>query len=73
MWIQCCIILHNLVLKIEAEEDHQEWREELYNLWDQKKGAEHRHWQEGVEGNSEDDHDELEHACHCLMTDGQKF
>ena len=73
MWIQCCIILHNLVLQIEAGNNHQEWREELYNIWDQREGAEHRWWQEEAEEESEDDHDELELACHCLMTNGQKF
>jgi hypothetical protein len=59
MWIQCCIILHNLVLQIEAGKDDREWREELYNLWDQRKGAEHRCWQEEAETESEDDLDEL--------------
>ena len=73
MWIQCCIILHNLVLRIEARNDHQKWQEELYNLLDQREGAEHRQWQEEAETESEDDHDELELARHRLMTDGQKF
>jgi hypothetical protein len=71
-WIRCCIILHNLVLQIEAGSDHREWREELYNLWDQREGAEHRQWQE-AETESEDGHDELELARRRPMTDGQKF
>ena len=73
MWIRCCIILHNLVLRIEAGNDHREWREELYNIWDQREGAEHRQWQEEAEEESEDDHDELELAHRRLMTNGQKF
>jgi hypothetical protein len=75
MWIRCCIILHNLILRIEAGNDHREWREELYNLWDQREGAEHREWQEEAETESEpeDDHDELEAARRRLMTAGQKF
>lgn len=73
MWIRCCIILHNLVLQIEAGNDHREWREELYNLWDQREGAEHRQWQEEAETESEDGYDELELARRRLMTDGQKF
>jgi hypothetical protein len=73
MWIRCCIILHNLVLQIEAGKDDREWREELYNLWDQWEGAKHRHWQEEAEMESEDDLDELELACCHLMTAGQKF
>ena len=61
------------MLKIEAGKDHWEWQEELYNVWDQREGAKHRCWQERVEGDSEDEHDELERA-HCrLMTDGQKL
>jgi hypothetical protein len=74
MWIRCCIILHNLILRIEAGNDLREWREELYNIWDQREGAEHRRWQEEAEVEGEDDdHDELEHARRLLMTDGQKF
>ena len=73
MWIQCCIILHNLVLQIEAGSDDQEWREELYNLWDQREGAEHRQWHEEAETESEDGHDVLELAHRHLMTDGQKL
>ena len=73
MWIRCCIILHNLVLRIKAGNDHWEWREELYNVWDQREGAEHRRWQAVAETESEDDHDELELARRCLMTDGPKF
>jgi hypothetical protein len=73
MWIRCCIILHNLVLQIEAGKDDREWREELYNLWDRREGAEHRRWQEEAETESEDDLDELELARRRLMTAGQKF
>jgi hypothetical protein len=74
MWIRCCIILHNLVLQIEAEKNHREWREELYNLWDQREGAEHRRWEEEAEPESENDNlTELERTCRRLMTDGQKF
>ena len=60
-------------MQIEAGKDDREWQEELYNLWDQREGAEHRHWQEGAETESEDDSDELEVACHRLLTAGQKF
>ena len=73
MWIRCCIILHNLVLQIEAGKDDREWREELYNLWDQREGAEHRCWEEEAEMESEDDFDMLELARRRLMTAGQKF
>ena len=58
---------------IEAGSNHWEWQEELYNIWDQREGAEHRQWQEEAETESEDDHDELELTRRCLMTNGQKF
>jgi hypothetical protein len=73
MWIRCCIILHNLILRFEAGNDDREWREELYNLWDQREGAEHRRWQEEAGSESDDDQDDLELARRRLMTDGQKF
>lgn len=74
MWIRCCIILHNLILRIEAGKDHAEWREELYNIWDEREGAEHRQRGEGVDTESEgDDATDLQRARRHLMTDGQKF
>ena len=71
MWIRCCIILHNLILQIEDGRDHARWREELYNIWDEREGAQHR----GGEGNDTEDEDvtELQRARHRLMSDGQKF
>ena len=60
-------------MQIKAGKDDKEWQEELYNLWDQQEGAEHRCWEEEAEMESEDDLDALELAHHRLMTAGQKF
>ena len=71
MWIRCCIILHNLILQIEEGRDHERWREELYNEWDAREGAERRD-REANDAEGEDDN-ELQQAHHRLMSDGQKF
>jgi hypothetical protein len=74
MWIRCCIILHNLILRIEDSEgrDHTRWREELYNNWDEREGAEHRRREEDNDTENEDNI-ELRQAHRRLMSDGQKF
>jgi hypothetical protein len=76
MWIWCCIILHNLILRIEAGNINSEWQEELYQIWNLVEGAAHRRQQEEAELGLNDeskDESELQHA-HCkVMSDGQKF
>jgi hypothetical protein len=72
MWIRCCIILHNLILRIEEGRDHTEWREELYNVWDEREGAEHRRREEEADTENEDA-TEVQRARRRLMSDGQKF
>jgi hypothetical protein len=71
MWIRCCIILHNLILRIEEGRDHSEWREELYNAWNEREGAEHR--RDDADTEDEDNTTELQRARRHLMSDGQKF
>jgi hypothetical protein len=76
MWIRCCIILHNLILRIEAGNINFEWREELYRFWDTAEGAAHRRRQEAVELRLDDegeDETELQRARRHAMSDGQKF
>ena len=76
MWIRCCIILHNLILRIEEGNINSEWQEELYEIWNSIEGAEHRRWQEEAElglDNESEDETELQHACRQVMSDGQKF
>jgi hypothetical protein len=63
---------HNLILRIEYGRDHHaRWREELYNIWDEREGAQHRD-REGNDTESEEG-TELQCARHRLMSDGQKF
>jgi hypothetical protein len=76
MWIWCYIILHNLILQIEARNINSEWQEELYQIWNSVEGAAHRRQEEeaelGLDDESEDE-SELQRA-HCeVMSDGQKF
>ena len=76
MWIQYCIILHNLILRIEAGNMNSEWREELYQIWNLIEGAEHRCQQEEAELGLDDeskDESELQCAHRQVMSDGQKF
>jgi hypothetical protein len=76
MWVQCCIILHNLILRIEAGNVNSEWQEELYQIWNLVEGAAHRCQQEeaelGLDDKSEDE-SELQCARCEVMSDGQKF
>jgi hypothetical protein len=71
MWIRSCIILHNLILRFEEGRDHTVWREELYNIWNAREGAEHRQREDADSEN--EDITELQQARRHLMSDGQKF
>ena len=77
MWIRCCIILHNLILQIEAGNVNTEWQEELYEAWNLLEGAGHRRRQEeaelGLDSESEDEVAELQRARRRVMSEGQKF
>jgi hypothetical protein len=68
MWARVCIILHNLIIRIEGDNFDEEWREELGRA--------------GLRGNdagsdADDDdrqpEDPLEHAQRQLETPGQRF
>ena len=75
MWVRCCIILHNLILRIEGGHINSELREELYQFWNSAEGAEHRRRQEvdlGLDDESEDE-TELSRARRQVMSDGQRF
>jgi hypothetical protein len=73
MWIRCCIILHNLILRIEAAGVSSEWHEELYRLWDTAEGAEYRRRHEEALDEESDDDTELTRAQRQVTTDGQRF
>ena len=77
MWVRCCIILHNIILRIEAENFDQNWREELYEIWDTAEGAERRQGREavqlGLDGESDEGETELQRAQRQVLTNGQRF
>jgi hypothetical protein len=78
MWVRCCIILHNIILRIEAENFDQNWREELYEIWDTAEGAERRIRREavqlGLDGESDGEGEtELQRAQCQVLTNGQRF
>ena len=74
MWIRCCIILHNFILRIEAGNFNSEWQEELYRIWEEQEGAEHRRRQAEDDLEGEDDNEtEVQRARRNVMSDGQKF
>lgn len=66
--IRCCLILHNLILRIEDTDFDPEFREELFTAGQQP-------WQD--EGGSDDDGSDiapdLQVARRALETDGQRF
>jgi hypothetical protein len=75
MWIRSCIILHNLILQIEAENFDPGWCNELQRAWELREGAERKHREEKLcldDDGSEDELD-LQHAHRQVMTDRQRF
>ena len=77
MWVRCCIILHNIILRIEAKNFDQNRCEELYEIWDTAEGAERRQGQEavqlGLDGESDEGETELQRAQRQVLTNGQRF
>jgi hypothetical protein len=75
MWIRCCIILHNLILRVEAGNINSEWHEEIYRNWNAMEGAEYRRRQLEDLGLDEESGDEtdLQRARRQVMSDGQRF
>jgi hypothetical protein len=76
MWIRCCIILHNLILRIEGDGVDSDWHEELFEAWNSAEGRASRRGLEeaalGLDDESEDE-TELQRARREAMSDGQKF
>lgn len=80
MWIRCLVILHNLIIRIEEGMVDEEWRQEMYNEWFAREGAQHRQRKlrdsiESEDSSGEDD-DEAAHirrARRAKTTDGEHF
>lgn len=72
MWLCSCIILHNLIIRIEEGNVNEDWREELYEA-----GRENRARDDGVETESDGDDEskaaELRRARRHHTSDGQRF
>lgn len=67
MWARVCIVLHNLIIRIEGDNFDKKWRESLVNI-----GRDHAH-ANGDTDEDEDPADALEGARRRLETPGQRF
>jgi hypothetical protein len=67
MWARVCIILHNLIIRIEGDNFDEQWRECLVRT-----GLDYEH---GAGGNTDEEEpeDALEQAQRRLATPGQRF
>jgi hypothetical protein len=66
MWARVCIVLHNLIIRIEGDNFDEEWRDGLVRT-----GLDHEH---GADTDEEDEPgDELQRARRRLETPGQRF
>lgn len=67
MWARVCIIIHNLIIRIEGDSVDEQWRESLVRtgLGDER-GA-------GDDTDEEEPGDALEQAQRRLATPGQRF
>lgn len=73
IWIRCCIILHNLILQVEAENFDPDWRDELRHTWDSREGAERRREQEERGRDDDNEDDDIQRARRQVMSEGQRF
>lgn len=72
MWIRCCLILHNLIIRIEEGRDHEEWRAELIRTAQRHpRGPEVE--DESSDGEESGDGADLHRALHLVRTEGQCF
>jgi hypothetical protein len=67
MWARACIILHNLIIRIEGDNFDEQWRESLTRTGlDHERGA-------GGDTDEEEPRDALEQARRRLVMPGQRF
>jgi hypothetical protein len=67
MWARVCIVLHNLIIRIEGNNFDERWRESLV-----RRGLDYEH---GASGDADEDEprDMFEHAQRQLETPEQRF
>jgi hypothetical protein len=67
MWARICIVLHNLIIRIEGDNFDERWRESLVRM-----GLD---YERGASGDADEDEpgDMLERARRRLETPGQRF
>lgn len=68
MWARVCIVLHNLIIRIEGDNFDEGWRECLV-----RRGLANERGDAEEEEEEEDAEDELERAQRRLETPGQRF
>jgi hypothetical protein len=68
MWARVCIILHNLIIRIEGDNFDERWRESLVRT-----GLDHRRGANGDADEEDEPGDGLEQAQRRLETPGQRF
>jgi len=66
MWARACIILHNLIIRIEGDDFDEGWREYIWRAGLARDGA-------GGDANDEDGPDTLERMRRRAETPGQRF
>jgi hypothetical protein len=67
MWARVCIVLHNLIIRIEGDNFDEKWRESLVNIGRDRNRA------NGDADEEEDPGDVLEGARRRIETPGQRF
>lgn len=72
MFVRCCIIIHNLILRIEAGIFDADYREELYQRGRDPRPQDLEDPNNDSDGDGDGDAD-LRQAQRRLETDGQKF
>ena len=67
MWARVCIVLHNLIIRIEGDNFDERWRDSVV-----RRGLDLEHTDTDSDEGDEPE-DDLEHAWRRLETPGQRF
>ena len=71
MWCRACIILHNLIIRIEGDTVDERWMEELLECG--RADGQNNANDKDIESESDDDGDNLTQARQRLLTPGKRF